>query len=358
MISGVFFAGTQSLQIPVKRPAYRHSLHFLVCALCRLRILFFNKCALSTAVTLFFSGHYHMWFLFMIGTVSDRPAAPIAQNETCCCAIFWLRLRLFFNFLLPQLGALLLCFPAALAAATSRCLECYTTTSRSAFAAYFMLAAISAARSCPKRARWCYALGVAGLIVTVVMTSYASCRLGTATVLFYNYDSVGVLLLMETAVFVFARRHLNFPHSAGTTARIRALRWSFGAYLVHPLFIETFDHFSASTRSPATPFLRAPLDAAHRHAVLLVSALLSRVPIVNKYLPECKRSAGRWSALLCVRSIFSCCDKEVRRRGKQVFGLQHLKASCGDGRLQRVHTVKRHIGYFLWLRHHLRTPRV
>ena len=154
------------------------------------------------------------------------------------------------------------------------------------FAAYFMLGRyLSRKELSPKAARWCYALGVAGLIVTVVMTSYASRRLGTATVLFYNYDSVCVLL-MCLAVFVFARRHLNFP-SLGEKghARIRALsRWSFGAYLVHPLFIETFDQFLGVNTLSCNAFFSVPLLTLLIGTLsFLVSALLSRVPIVNKY---------------------------------------------------------------------------
>ena len=153
------------------------------------------------------------------------------------------------------------------------------------FAAYFMLGRyLSRKELSPKAARWCYALGVAGLIVTVVMTSYASRRLGTVTVLFYNYDSVGVLL-MCLAVFLYSPVGiLNFPHSAKRTRAHPPLsRWSFGAYLVHPLFIETFDQFLGVNALLQRLFFCAASDAAHRHAVLLVSALLSRVPIVNKY---------------------------------------------------------------------------
>ena len=266
MISGVFFlAGTQSLRQILRKNVLRIVTAFVFwSALYAAYAYFFNKCALSTAVTLFFSGHYHMWFLFMIvGLYLIVPLLrPIAQNETLLR--YFLLLALVFNFLLPQLGALL----------------------SLGFAAYFMLGRyLSRKELSPKAARWCYALGVAGLIVTVVMTSYASRRLDTATVLFYNYDSVGVLL-MCLAVFVFARRHLNFP-SLGEKghARIRALsRWSFGAYLVHPLFIETFDQFLGVNTLSCNAFFSVPLLAVFVFAVsTAISALLSRVPIVNKY---------------------------------------------------------------------------
>ena len=68
MISGVFFlAGTQSLRQILRKNVLRIVTAFVFwSALYAAYAYFFNKCALSTAVTLFFSGHYHMWFLFMI----------------------------------------------------------------------------------------------------------------------------------------------------------------------------------------------------------------------------------------------------------------------------------------------------
>ena len=288
MISGVFFlAGTQSLRQILRKNVLRIVTAFVFwSALYAAYAYFFNKCALSTAVTLFFSGHYHMWFLFMIvGLYLIVPLLrPIAQNETLLR--YFLLLALVFNFLLPQLGALLSLFSWQLYSSylsLSGMLYYHFTLG---FAAYFMLGRyLSRKELSPKAARWCYALGVAGLIVTVVMTSYASRRLDTATVLFYNYDSVGVLL-MCLAVFVFARRHLNFP-SLGEKghARIRALsRWSFGAYLVHPLFIEMFDQFLGVNTLSCNAFFSVPLLTLLIGALsFLVSALLSRVPIVNKY---------------------------------------------------------------------------
>ena len=212
---------------------------------------------------------------------------PIAQNETLA-ALFSAAWRLFSTFCCRS-SAHCLCSvcPGSSTAATSRCRECYTTTSRSALPPILCWAAISAARSFrPKRPVGAMRSAWPVFIVTVVMTSYASRRLGTATVLFYNYNSVGVLL-MCLAVFVFARRHLNFP-SLGEKghARIRAalpleLRRLPRASAVHR------DVRSISRRQHALLqrlFLRAASDAAHRHAVLFaISALLSRVPIVNKY---------------------------------------------------------------------------
>ena len=130
-----------------------------------------------------------------------------------------------------------------------------------------------------------YALGVLGFVLTIVMTSFASRRIDTATELFYGYDTFNVLFVC-LAVFLFARNHLNFPKlgEAGH-ARIRALsRWSFGAYLVHPMFIEALDHFWGFNTLSLNVFLSVPLlTLLIGTAAFLVSALLHHAPFVRKY---------------------------------------------------------------------------
>ena len=130
-----------------------------------------------------------------------------------------------------------------------------------------------------------YALGVLGFVLTVVLTSFASRLQGAATELFYGYDSLNVLFVC-VGLFVFAKEHLNFPNLSEKCHRcIRALsRWSFGAYLVHPLFIESFDIFLHFNTLSLNVFFSVPLLTLIIGALsFLVSALLHQIPFVEKY---------------------------------------------------------------------------
>ena len=96
----------------------------------------------------------------------------------------------------------------------------------------------------------------------------------------------GIVLGVCVGLFVFAKEHLNFPNLSEKCHRcIRALsRWSFGAYLVHPLFIESFDIFLHFNTLSLNVFFSVPLLTLIIGALsFLVSALLHQIPFVKKY---------------------------------------------------------------------------
>ena len=288
MISGVFFlAGTQSLRQILRKNVLRIVTAFVFwSALYAAYAYFFNKCALSTAVTLFFSGHYHMWFLFMIvGLYLIVPfLRPIVRDEKLLR--YFLLLTLIFTFLLPQIASAVSLlswqYCAEFKALTGKFYYHFTL----GFVPYFVLGYYLVRKEFSLTAkRVLYALGVLGFVLTVVLTSFASRLQGAATELFYGYDSLNVLFVC-VGLFVFAKEHLNFPNLSEKCHRcIRALsRWSFGAYLVHPLFIESFDIFLHFNTLSLNVFFSVPLLTLIIGALsFLVSALLHQIPFVKKY---------------------------------------------------------------------------
>ena len=99
-----------------------------------------------------------------------------------------------------------------------------------------------------------------------------NCSCGGILDIIYDYD--------------YIKEHLNFPNLSEKCHRcIRALsRWSFGAYLVHPLFIESFDIFLHFNTLSLNVFFSVPLLTLIIGALsFLVSALLHQIPFVKKY---------------------------------------------------------------------------
>ncbi|MFR0798864.1 MAG: acyltransferase family protein [Oscillospiraceae bacterium] len=116
MISGALFLGRDThssgtiLQKNVLRIGWR--IRFLVCAATHSSASLLRRsplCRLS--FTQFITGHYHLWFLYMIvGLYLLIPLLrPIVQNETL--TRYFLLLALVFTFLLPQLALFCLCLP-------------------------------------------------------------------------------------------------------------------------------------------------------------------------------------------------------------------------------------------------------
>ena len=257
MISGaLFLSGSQSIGHILKKNVSRLVTAFIFwSALYAVFMVNFEGCPTNLILQQFLNGHYHMWFLFMIvGLYLIVPfLRPIVRDEKLLR--YFLLLTLIFTFLLPQIAS------AVSLLSWQYCAEFKALTGK--FYYHFTL----------------------GFVLTVVLTSFASRLQGAATELFYGYDSLNVLFVC-VGLFVFAKEHLNFPNLSEKCHRcIRALsRWSFGAYLVHPLFIESFDIFLHFNTLSLNVFFSVPLLTLIIGALsFLVSALLHQIPFVKKY---------------------------------------------------------------------------
>ena len=288
MISGaLFLSGSQDLKHILKKNVLRLVTAFVFwSALYAVFMVCFEGCPKSQIAQQFFNGHYHMWFLFMIvGLYLIVPfLRPIVRDEKLLR--YFLLLTLIFSFLLPQIAAALSLLSWQYCAEFKMLTGKFYYHFTLGFVPYFVLGYYLSRREFSLAAkRVIYALGVLGFALTIMLTSFASRLQGAATELFYGYDSINVLLVCP-ALFVFAKEHLNFPRmSEKGHARIRALsRWSFGAYLVHPLFIESFDIFLHFNTLSLNAFFSVPLLTLLIGTLsFLVSALLHRIPFVKKY---------------------------------------------------------------------------
>ena len=106
MISGALFLGRDvSISSILKKNVARIATVFLFWSACYALVdLVFRHAPLSVVLSQLITGHYHLWFLYMIvGLYLLIPLLrPIAQNETLMR--YFLMLALIFTFLLPQLA--------------------------------------------------------------------------------------------------------------------------------------------------------------------------------------------------------------------------------------------------------------
>ena len=134
MISGALFLGRDvSISAILKKNVARIATVFLFWSGCyALVYLVFRHAPLAVVLSQFITGHYHLWFLYMIvGLYLLIPLLrPIVQNETL--TRYFLLLAFIFTFLLPQL-ALFLSFVSYQASAVLHTSSCTPTAfSRSA----------------------------------------------------------------------------------------------------------------------------------------------------------------------------------------------------------------------------------
>lgn len=109
MISGALFLGRDvSISAILKKNVARIATVFLFWSGCyALVYLVFRHAPLSVVLSQFITGHYHLWFLYMIvGLYLLIPLLrPIVQSETL--TRYFLLLAFIFTFLLPQLALFL-----------------------------------------------------------------------------------------------------------------------------------------------------------------------------------------------------------------------------------------------------------
>ena len=287
MISGALVLGRNiSIRTIIKKNVARIATVFLSWSGCYALVdLVFRHAPLSVVLSQLITGHYHLWFLYMIvGLYLLIPLLrPIVQNETL--THYFLLLALVFTFLLPQL-ALFTSFVSYEASTVIRTVIMYSYCFFPlGFTVYFVGGYYLSRRSFSHREEIVlYCVGVAALLFSIIAPAALSRAQGAANPTFYSYNDLNVLCT-SVPIFVFAKQHLVFPRMGERAyALLRKMsKYSFGVYLVHPMVIELLQHFGIDTFS-CNAFFSVPLLAIFVFtASTAISALLNRIPIINKY---------------------------------------------------------------------------
>ena len=287
MISGALFLGREvSISAILKKNVARITTVFLFWSGCYALVdLIFRHAPLSVVLSQLITGHYHLWFLYMIvGLYLLIPLLrPIVQDETLMR--YFLLLAFLFTFLLPQL-ALFTSFVSHEASTVIRTVIMYSYCFFPlGFTAYFIGGYYLSRMDFSRREEiTLYCIGVAGLLVSVFAPVALSRAQGAPSDIFYTYNSLNVLCT-SVPIFVFAKQHLNFPRmgeKAYTFLR-KMSKYSFGVYLVHPMVIELLQHFGIDTFS-CNAFFSVPLLAVFVFAVsTAISALLNAIPVIKDH---------------------------------------------------------------------------
>ena len=288
MISGALFLGRDTdVNTILKKNVLRIAIVFLVWSGAYALIdLVFYRDTLFGAFSQFVSGHYHLWFLFMIaGLYLIVPLLrPIVRDDRL--TRYFLLLALIFTFLLPQLALFVSFVSPRLSNLISTVIMYTYLYFPLGFTVYFVGGCYLSRREFSRKEELVlYAAGITGLFFSVFASlAYAKMQ-GAASDLFYTYNSLNILF-SSVPIFVFAKQHLNFPRM-GDRARaiLRTLsKYSFGVYLVHPMVIELLQHFGIDTFS-CNAFFSVPLLALLVFAVsLAISAVLNRIPFFKRFV--------------------------------------------------------------------------
>lgn len=222
----------------------------------------------------FFSGEYHMWFLYAI--LGLYLVTPLLRKITENKKLTEYFLILFFVFglvwplaeRLPKVGVL---FTNA-----GTAMSFHMTVG---FAGYYVLGYYLYKYPVKgSKAKIMYILGAAGLVFTVLATFFISRKTGKANEEMAQYLTPGVALT-AAAVYtaflkIFANKKISKPVQTIS-------KYSFGCYLAHPLFLWIFEWIGFVPTAFCT-VISVPLIAACAMALsLLLTWVFNKIPLLR-----------------------------------------------------------------------------
>lgn len=227
--------------------------------------------------------HYHLWFLYMmIGLYLVTPILRAFVRGASRSDLHWFLLLAFvFACLLPTLQALFPSRMALPAAWYSRFGIRLVLGYVGYYVAGYYLKTYTLGRIAEFSA---YILGILGALATVWGTTALSARAGAFSGVLFEYTAPNVVF-MALAIFVLFRYVLGVSEERSRRQRLGGVaRISFGIFLVHDFFIMLLRHFGVSTLS-FNPILSIPvLSAAVFLCSFAVAWLLSKIPLLGRYL--------------------------------------------------------------------------
>ena len=241
---------------------------------------------ITQAAREFILGHYHMWFLYMIAGL--YMITPILKKlvENKKLTRYFLILSFIFFFAFNEIISVAGIFSKEAADLISSVQSSFHLDYLAGYTFYYILGyCISKVQITKKQMKAIALCGALGFAATMGLTLFASHRAGAVYKAFFGDITANVAF---EAVFVFSLCSLINKHSFSQKAE-KALKilakFSFGAYLVHPLFLNVFERFLHLTTLSFNPILSVPLIALAAFAgSFAVSAVINQIPVLKKYI--------------------------------------------------------------------------
>lgn len=221
-------------------------------------------------------GHYHMWFLFMIaGLYVVTPVLRCVTKDEVITKYFLL-LGFILNIALPFV------FSLGWLTFLSDLLEKLQFHVPIGYAFYFVLGYWLGRCEVSRKVKVAGGIiAVLGFILTFVLTAYVSLKEGQASQTFYGYFSLTVFM-EALGVFVLAKDAKVEKKRSQKTISVLSTA-SLGVYMVHVIVLETLRGAGIDSMMCA-PTIAVPATAALVILIsFIVSVLLNKVPVVNKY---------------------------------------------------------------------------
>lgn len=292
MISGMLFL-SQGSKLTVKVIYSKYILRLTVAYFCWAIIYaFISKDYTATGFILnITSGHYHMWFIpAIIGCYMVTPfLIKITESETL--TKYFILLALAFYFVFSYICPILADSPVPTVSFLGENLTNLYSDLKIrmvlGYPSYFVIGFYLSKKDFIKRTRIIlYTIGTIAMLFIIGMSSIMSLANEKPINTHYANHSIAVML-SSVAVFVFAKYNIftEKPSLKSEKALIKASKYTFGVYLIHPIFINLIHNVFGITATTVSPIVTIPIFSATVFLLsFLASAVLNQIPVVKKYL--------------------------------------------------------------------------
>lgn len=238
--------------------------------------------------TVCFTGYFHMWYIPMtIGLYICTPFFKQIVNNKKVME-YYIVLSGIVAFVFPQIMAMVGDFGSEGLFSYLRLIDtfissCYLNIA-SAFSCFFVLGYYLTNYELKRITRVIlYILGIIGFVATIVLTYEASCKQGVCVQTYFANTRLN-LFVQSVAIFVlFKQMKITLP--ATVSKKLGGLsNLGFGVYLVHILVIGYLGKVGIDALS-FNPLYAVPIVALLVFVISsIISFILSKVPILNKYV--------------------------------------------------------------------------
>ncbi|KLE14573.1 acyltransferase family protein [Clostridium sp. C8] len=227
--------------------------------------------------------NYHLWFLYMIiGLYIVTPILRIlTSNSTKRQIEYFLLIGIIISVIIPTLSDY---FPFNFILENINKMYIFIPK---AYVVYYLLGFYLTNYELKKSIRiLIYFLGSSGAIFTVIITQYLSIKNSTPTDSWQGIFSIN-LMMYSIAVFLFLKNYFdNITFSNRNIMFISVLSsCSFGAYLIHDLFIKYFIKIGFLSLNTKAPIILVPIISFGIFICsMFLSYLIKKIPILNKFI--------------------------------------------------------------------------
>lgn len=231
--------------------------------------------------------HYHMWFVPMI--IGLYMLLPVIRQVVLKEKVmnYFLVLSIVFAIVIPQITSGITEYATEgkelyrVTQAFSRKVESLQLRTLSSFVLYFVLGYKMFTTKFEKKIRYLiYSLGIVSFVGVTYLNYKTGIGAGAISTKYCDALGIGVFL-QATSLFELFK---NIGFKKNRSFVVNMTKWQFGAYLVHALVIETMIRFDFTTLS-FNPLFAIPVTTLVTFAVsYLISAVINRIPVANKYI--------------------------------------------------------------------------